>query len=174
MAGPSCGGGPSVANTCGGTGLSGVANIGTGTGLIFSDITDNIIDLRTLQAGSGVSITTTGDNIVITASVSAPGYESLSTNSFTNPSANIEVTDFYMNTGGVATLTLANPSPLVLGLKKEVIISQATAGSSLNLNITTFTNHSGGGVQFTNVGQSVALIWSQTGWCINGAGATVY
>jgi len=42
------------------------ANVGAGTGLVFRDITGNTINLRTISAGTAISVVTAGDVITVT------------------------------------------------------------------------------------------------------------
>ena len=72
--------------TNGGT-LQNVTNVGVGTGEIFRDITSATVNLRTLVAGVGISISTVGDNVFIvnTGAGGGTGYEDLATSSMIDP-----------------------------------------------------------------------------------------
>lgn len=49
----------------GGTSVTGVANVGTGTGNVFKNITGSTVNLRTIKAGTNTTVTTVGDEIII-------------------------------------------------------------------------------------------------------------
>ena len=151
--------------------IQGVVNVGVGTGEIFRNITSANINMRTLVAGSGISMTTVGDNIFITntGSSGGTGYEDLATSSMINPNSNIEVTNFNCNTGTTSTLTLHAPTPPTPGFKKKIIVSQVSTGSHLNLLIPNLIN--GTALLFTTMGQSASLIYTSNGFAIDQAGA---
>lgn len=142
------------------------ANIGTGAG-IFSDLTSGVLNFRSLQAGTGISVTTSGDNVVIenTGAGGGADYEFLNTSDSVNPNPDIEITDINVNSN--STLTLPNPATPVLGQKKKILISSLSG--ELILNITTFVN--GSSLTFTTAGMSASFIWSNTGWIISNSGA---
>jgi hypothetical protein len=45
--------------------LTGVANVGTGAGLVFRDLVAGIINLKTIKAGSNITVTNNADDITI-------------------------------------------------------------------------------------------------------------
>lgn len=51
----------------GGGGLNSVANVGTGQGEVFKNITGNTVNLKTIKAGTNVTITNNTDDITISA-----------------------------------------------------------------------------------------------------------
>jgi hypothetical protein len=156
----------------GGGGLQSVDNIGAGTGEIFSDITGSTINLRTLVAGAGISITTVGDEVVITNTGGGNvGYEDIDTSDAIDPDANIEVTSFNCNTGNTVVLTLDDPAPPTPGTKKKLIASQVSAGSKLSLLIPSLIN--GSSLLFETLGQSASLIFTSVGWAIDVSGCTL-
>ena len=48
-------------------------NVGTGTGMVFEDASNNLIKFRTLQSSGSLDITTSGDNIIIGIDASFSG-----------------------------------------------------------------------------------------------------
>lgn len=56
----------------GGGNVTGGANVGTGQGLVFRDVSGGIMNFRRLLAGTGISIATAGDDIVISATGATP------------------------------------------------------------------------------------------------------
>jgi hypothetical protein len=156
----------------GGT-VQNAANVGVGTGEIFRDITSATVNLRTLVAGAGISISTVGDNVFIinTGAGGGTGYEDLATSSAIDPDPNIEITNFNLNTGTTATLTLADPSPATPGIKKKIITSQISAGSQLNLLIPSLIN--GTSLLFTVLGMSASLVYTSNGYAIDNSGAVL-
>jgi len=115
-----------------------------------------------------------GDTPVDLTSEDGTTYEDLATSAATNPDADVDVSDFNLNTGGAVALTLADPSMPSLGnSQKTIIISRFTAGSSLTMNIDNLVG--GSGISYNAVGQSTVLMWSAAGWAIiGGAGGSVF
>ena len=163
---------PPINISNGGT-LQSAANVGVGTGEIFRDITSATINMRTLVAGAGISISTVGDNVFVvnTGAGGGTGYEDLATSSAIDPDANLEVTSFNLNTGTSVTLTLADPAPPVPGTKKKLLITQISPGSQLNLLIPSLVN--GTAFLFTTLGQSASLVFTNQGWSIDNSGCTL-
>lgn len=156
----------------GGT-VQNAANVGVGTGEIFRDITSATINLRTLVAGAGISISTVGDNIFIvnTGAGGGTGYEDLATSSAIDPDPNLEITSFNLNTGTTATLMLADPTPPNPGTKKKLVITQISPGSQLNLLIPSLVN--GTAFLFTTLGMSASLVFTNQGWGIDQSGCVL-
>ena len=149
------------------TGVLSLTNTGVGSVEIFKNTTAGVASIRTLQAGPGIAVSEVGDTINITNTGAGAAYEDLSTSIGTDPAAGTEISDFNLNTGNRVVLTLANGSSL--GQKKKLVVSRFTAGSELELQITSFVN--GTGLLFTSLGQSASLVWTAAGWAIDVTGA---
>lgn len=161
------GGSPIILSSLG----SDAANVGTGTGELFRDKTGITLNFRTLSAGSGIGIITSGNQVIISSSGGGGGYEQINTSSGTNPDPNIDTTDFNLNTGTNVLLTLADPVPATLGLKKYFTVSQFTASSQVTITPTSFVN--GTSFRFYSLGHGAILIWTAGGWSLANGGADV-
>ena len=53
--------------------ITAIANVGTGTGLIYRDVTSNTANLKSLLAGSNITITNNADDITIAAASGSTG-----------------------------------------------------------------------------------------------------
>lgn len=73
--------------------VSGGNNLGTGTGDVFKNLVGGILNFRKIKAGTGISVTTTGDDVVITNTVGGGGTGGGITNINTTNNTGITITN---------------------------------------------------------------------------------
>lgn len=156
-----------------GAGLTGGINVGTGAE-IYKEVSGSNFVLKTLVAGSNVTITENTNEIIINSSTSGSTSEVITTS--VNTSIDINTTNTFVNldTAGTTISTLVDGS--IIGQEKNILIETNTLNGLFRVNINTFVGLNGGsGIQFDTAGQSANLKWSNSGWILNGgSGAIVF
>lgn len=161
----------SPAGGSGSGGVSGAANIGSGSG-IFSGLVSGILNFKSLVAGAGITLTPSGSTIAIAAtggggggSIDVHGSASspiaIGTSGLT-PSSSMDQIWFTASTGGSVTVT-ANPQ----------IVAGTTVGQRLKLKGTSSSNFvifaDGNGLSLNgpctlNNNQTIELSWDGLVW----------
>lgn len=155
-----------------GAGITGGINVGSGDGDVFRNVSGTTMNLRTLVAGSNITITTNTDDITIssTGGGTSDTSETITTSVSTAVDENIVNTFITIDTGGIVSGTLGNGS--ALGQKKSILIESISAGGKYRVTVTTLVS-TGSILEFDQEGQSVNLKWSSSGWILNGGSGAV-
>ena len=109
--------------------ITGVTNLGSGNGTIYTSVSANKIQLKTLSGGTNVTLTCNGNYIGINAVISAGSITGLTDVVFTNPQNN----DNLIYSGG----TVINKTPFDL----NGVIGEGQFLGVLNGNLTGITNN---------------------------------
>lgn len=149
--------------------IIGASNQGSGTG-VFKQDTMGVLQFKSLVSGTGISISSSANEITISGTWGAMGYELLEISDGVNPNPDLQITEFNLNQAGNILLTLGSPLNSAPGVRKEIFISNVLSGSSLTLLIPAMVG--GSGLYFTLLGQSAELVQVSEGrWAISNSGA---
>lgn len=104
-------------NATGTSGITALANVGTGTGTVWRDTTSGTGNLRTLYGGNAITVTVSGDNLVIATSAAVVGGAAGQAITSDGSGNTLSATTSYFGTGATPYLTLIAGTPTNAGVR---------------------------------------------------------